>query len=56
MLQFFGWSLLAIVVLFAVFKAAQMIIKSRKSNDFGSGEGSYFLNTNAPGHSDSARP
>ncbi|PLW09418.1 hypothetical protein PCANC_17617 [Puccinia coronata f. sp. avenae] len=54
MLQFLGWSLLVIVVLFAVFKIAQMIIKSRKSNDFGSDEGSYFLNSNAPGHSNSA--
>ncbi|WAR54338.1 hypothetical protein PtB15_3B852 [Puccinia triticina] len=54
MLQFLGWSLGTIIVLFGAFKVIQKIIKSRKSNHFGSDEGSYFLNTNAPGHSNSA--
>jgi len=54
MLQFLGWAFGTIVALFGVFKVAQVIIKSRKSNNFGSDEGSYFLNTNTPGHSNSA--
>ncbi|KAA1090493.1 hypothetical protein PGT21_003098 [Puccinia graminis f. sp. tritici] len=54
MLQFLGWSVGTIVVLFGAFKVVQKIIKSRKSNNFGSDEGSYFLNTNGPGHSNSA--
>ncbi|KAA1090491.1 hypothetical protein PGT21_002947 [Puccinia graminis f. sp. tritici] len=49
-----GWSVGTIVVLFGAFKVVQKIIKSRKSNNFGSDEGSYFLNTNGPGHSNSA--
>ncbi|KAH9459710.1 hypothetical protein Pst134EA_006776 [Puccinia striiformis f. sp. tritici] len=54
MLHFLGWSVGAIVLLFGSFKVIQKIIKARNSNNFGSDEGSYFLNNNGPGHSNSA--
>lgn len=54
MLTFLGWASGSIIVLFGGYSLIKMIIKSRKSNHFGSDEGSYFLNTNPAAQSNSA--